>query len=152
MGGRCTGKPSSKSALSADALHAVKKNTIRRIKRERQKTAMAIPVVSILRIVAELAASATGIGSQWLKSRDNLSNKDINSRLSELEASYTKQVKLVEDMAKEMTDIVMLIQKQTDINNDQKKYIAHLKTSVMLLSVFSFICVMAIVYLIFIKP
>ena len=113
---------------------------------------MAIPVVSILRIVAELAASATGIGSQWLKSRDNLSNKDINSRLSELEASYTKQVKLVEDMAKEMTDIVMLIQKQTDINNDQKKYIAHLKTSVMLLSVFSFICVMAIMYFIFIKP
>jgi hypothetical protein len=113
---------------------------------------MAIPVVSILRIVAELAASASGIGSQWLKSRDSLNNKDINSRLNELEASYTKQVKLVEDLAKEMTDIVELIQKQTDINNDQKKYIANLKTSVILLSIFSIICVMAITYLLFIKP
>ncbi len=113
---------------------------------------MTLRVIPILKIVAELAASATGIGSQWLKSRDNLNNMDIHSRLNELEASYTKQVKLVEDMAKEMNDMALLIQKQIDINNDQKKYITNLKTSVIILSVFSFICIIAIAYLIFIKP
>jgi hypothetical protein len=109
---------------------------------------MALPVIPILKIVAELAASATGIGSQWIKSKDTLKNKDIDSRLNELESFYTKQVKLVEDMAKEMNDIAILIQKQVDINNDQKKYITNLKTSVIVLSVFSFICIIAIGYLI----
>src|SRR4030042_2523165 len=112
---------------------------------------MVLPVFPILRIVAEVAATATGIGSQWLKSRDNLKDKDINSRLNVLEAFYTKQVKLVEDMAKEMNDIAILIQKQVDLNNDQEKYITNLKTSVMVLSVFSFICILAIVYLLFTK-
>jgi hypothetical protein len=113
---------------------------------------MALPIISIIKIVAELASSATGIGSQWLKSKDDSKNKGIDSRLTELEASYTKQVKLVEDMAKEMNDIALLIQTQVDINNDQKKYIKNLKTSVIVLAVFSFICILAIGYLIFIKP
>ena len=113
---------------------------------------MALPVIPILKIVAELAASATGIGAQWLNSRDNLNNKDINSRLNELEAFYTKQVALVEDIAKEMNDIALLIQKQIDINNDQQKFITNLKISVIILSVFSFICIIAIGYLLFIQP
>ena len=111
---------------------------------------MALPVIPILKIVAELAATATGIGSHWIKSRDNANNKDINSRLNELEASYTKQVKLTEDMAKEMNNIAMLVQKQVDINSDQKKYISNLKISVMVLSAFSFICLVAIGYLVFV--
>ena len=113
---------------------------------------MALPVIPILKIVAELAATATGIGSQWLASRDNLNNKDIISRLNELEVFYTKQVELVENMAKEMSDIAILIQKQVDMNNDQKKYIRNLKISVIVLSVFSFICIIAIGYLLLTKP
>jgi hypothetical protein len=113
---------------------------------------MTSSVIPILKIVAELAASATAIVSQWLKSRDNLNNKSNNSRLNELEAFYTKQVELVEGMAKEMNDIAILIQKQVDINNDQKKYITNLKTSVIVLSVVSFFCIIAIGYLIFTKP
>ena len=112
---------------------------------------MALPVIPILKIVAELAASATGIGSQWLKSRDDLNNKDIYSRITELETFYTKQVELMENMAKEMNNIAILIQKQVDINSDQKKYITNLKTSVIVLSVSLFICIIAIGYLIFTK-
>jgi septum formation topological specificity factor MinE len=123
-----------------------------RIKNERQSTAMALPVIPILKIVAELAASANGIGSQWLKSRDNSNNKDMHTRLNVLEAFYTKQVQLVENMAKEMNDIALLIQKQVDINNDQIKYINNLKTAVIVLSVFLFICIITIGYLIFTKP
>ena len=80
-----------------------------------------------------------------------MKNKDVNARLDELEASYTKQVKLAEEMAKEMTHIVTFIQKQVDQSHDQKKHIGKLKTVVLLLSAFSFLCIIAIGYLIFIK-
>ena len=106
----------------------------------------------ILKIVAELAATATGIGYQWLKSKENSKNKDIHSRLNELETFYTKQVKLVEEMAKEMNDIAQIIQKQVDINSDQKQYITNLKISIVILSVFLFICIIAIGYMIFANP
>jgi hypothetical protein len=76
----------------------------------------------------------------------------MHTRLNVLEAFYTKQVQLVENMAKEMNDIALLIQKQVDINNDQIKYINNLKTAVIVLSVFLFICIITIGYLIFTKP
>jgi len=113
---------------------------------------MSLNVIPILRMVAELAATAAGIGTQWLKSKNNPEGKDIDSRLNELELFYTRQVKLAEDMAREMNEMALLIQKQIDINNDQKRYISNLKTSVIILSVFSFACILAIGYLILTKP
>ncbi|MBN1895202.1 hypothetical protein JW906_11930 [bacterium] len=113
---------------------------------------MPLAVMPILKIMTELAATAAGIGSQWRRSKENAGEKDIHSRLKDLETNYTSQVKLVEDMAKEMNEMAMLIQKQIDINNDQKQYIRNLKTSVIILSIFSFACILAIGYLILTKP
>gem|GEM_PF-6978901 len=112
---------------------------------------MSLPVLPILKIVAELAATAAGIGTQWGRSKDESKNKDIHSRLNDLENYYTRQVKLAEDIAKEMNEMALLIQKQVGINNDQKKYIRNLKISVILLSVFSFICISAVLYFILVK-
>jgi len=106
----------------------------------------------ILKIVADLAATAGGLGSQWRRSRDEGQEKDIHARLKNLESNYTSQLKLVEDMAKQMNEMALLIQKQVAINDDQKKYIRNLKISVVLLSVFSFACVSAVLYFILVKP
>ena len=45
---------------------------------------MALPVIPVVKIIAVLAAAATGIGYQWLKSKDDLNNKDIDSRFPDL--------------------------------------------------------------------